>query len=154
MGFYKSLGSVEDRARFKAALLSRLDEKRGYLGISYFIVCALWRTDSLPDALQKARRGLPVGESRVFGLSNTLMLLNGLLKYRHLDFTNQMLDEIERMIHGLDEHPFLIPAKLAAIRTSRLSGSKAGVVSGAAEAPMWVFGYGSLMWDGWEEPLL
>jgi hypothetical protein len=130
MGFYKNLGSVEDRARFKAALLKRLDEKKGYLGISYFIVCALWRTGSLADALQKARRDLPVGESRVFGLSNILMLLNGLLKYRYLDFTNQVLDEIERMIHGLDEHPFLIPAKLAAIRTSRLSGKKSDVVSG------------------------
>jgi len=63
---------------------------------------------------------LPADERKVFGLSNVLMLLNGLLKYRHLDSTNDMLDEIERMIHGLDEHPFLIPARIAPIRASRL----------------------------------
>ena len=57
----------------------------------------------------------------VFGLSNVLMLLNGLLKYRHPDFTNDMLDEIERMIHWLDEDLFLIPAKVAAIRATRLA---------------------------------
>jgi hypothetical protein len=71
--------------------------------------------------MSAASKALPAGESKVFGLSNILMLLNGLLKYRHPDFTNQMLDEIERMIHGLDEHPFLIPTKIAAIRARRLS---------------------------------
>jgi hypothetical protein len=32
-----------------------------------------------------------------------------------------MLDEIERMIHGLSEHPFMIPGKLTAVCASRLS---------------------------------
>lgn len=123
--FYKSLGSDEDRARFKTALLDRLHPTKGYLPVSYFIVCVSLCVDSLVEALQKARRDLPAGESRVFGLSNVLMLINGLLKYRHPDFTNQMLDEIERTIHGLNEHPFLIPAKLAAIRTGRLSEPRA-----------------------------
>jgi hypothetical protein len=53
------------------------------------------------------------------------MILNGLLRYRHPDFTDQMLDEIERMTHGLEEHPFLIPAKIAAIRASRLAKPQA-----------------------------
>jgi hypothetical protein len=56
----------------------------------------------------------------VFGLSNALMLLNGLLRYRHPDFTDEMLDDIERFLVGLKEHPFQIPEKLAAIRTARL----------------------------------
>jgi hypothetical protein len=34
-----------------------------------------------------------------------------------------MLDEIERLTHGLQEHLFLIPAKIAAIRASRLPKS-------------------------------
>jgi len=121
VGFYQRLSSDDERTRFKAVLLDRLDANRGYLKISYFIVCVLMSVGSLADALQKARRDLPDGETRVFGLSNVLMLLNGLLKYRHPDFTNQMLDEIERMIHGLSEHPFMIPRKLAAVRASRLS---------------------------------
>ena len=54
------------------------------------------------------------------------MLLNGLLKFRYPDFTSEMLDEIERMIHGLTEHTFLIPAKIAAIRASRLQAAPEG----------------------------
>jgi hypothetical protein len=122
VGFYRHLDSDEERARFKAVLLDPLDANRGYLKISYFIVCVLMCIGALADALQKARRDLP-SEKRVFGLSNILMLLNGLLKYRHLDFTSQMLDEIERMIHGLGEHPFMIPGKIAAIRARRLSAA-------------------------------
>src|SRR6185295_16030040 len=133
--FYKSLGSDEDRACFRTSLLDRLDPKKGYLAVSYFIVCVLLCVDSLPDALQKARRDLQAGESRVFGLSNILMLLNVLLKYRHPDFTNQMLDEIERMIHGLNEHPFLIPAKIAAIRASRLSKPEPFIANTITKAP-------------------
>jgi hypothetical protein len=48
------------------------------------------------------------------------MLLNGLLRYKHPEFSDGMLDEIERMLNGLNEHPFLIPTKLAAIRAHRL----------------------------------
>lgn len=131
--FHRGLSSDDERGRFVKALIDRLDDKKGYLAVSYFIVAVLWRVGSLPDALQKAKRDLPVGESRVFGLSNILMLLNGLLKYRHPDFTNQMLDEIERLIHGLDEHPLLIPAKVAAIRASRLLPGGNLVIEGRKE---------------------
>ncbi len=87
----------------------------------YFIVAVLFRTDYLGEALRKAKADLPLNDSKLWGLSNVLMLINGLLKYRHPEFTSEMLDEVERMIHGLDEHPFLIPAKLAAIRANRLA---------------------------------
>lgn len=119
---YTGLKSDEERQQFIKTLLDRLDAQRGYLDISYFIVLVLLTIGTLPEALLKAKNVLPTGETRVFGLSNVLMLLNGLLKYRHPDFTNTMLDEIEKMLHGLDEHPFLIPAKIAAIRAGRLSG--------------------------------
>jgi hypothetical protein len=119
--FYNGLTSDEERARFKTALLDRLHPQKGYLAVSYFIAAALMRVDAFSEALEKAKRDLPAGETRAFGLSNILMLINGLLRYRYPDFTNQMLDDIERTIHGLNEHPFLIPAKLAAIRTARLA---------------------------------
>jgi hypothetical protein len=45
-GFYQRLDSDEDRAHFKAVLLDRLDANKGYLGISYFIVCVLMRIGS------------------------------------------------------------------------------------------------------------
>lgn len=123
-GFYNGLTSEEERKRFRMALLERLSEKKGYLVISYFIVSVLWNAGRLEEALVKAKRDLPDGEAQVFGLSNILMLINGLLKYRHSEFTNEMLDEIERFIHGLTEHPFLIPAKIATIRAGRLAARK------------------------------
>lgn len=124
IGFYSGFTSDDERQRFVKALLDRLDADRGYLAVSYFIVCVLWRVGSLTEALQKARRDLPAGEGKVFGLSNVLMLLNGLLKYRHQDFTNQMLDEIERLTHGLNEHTFMIPGKIAAIRAGILRATE------------------------------
>jgi hypothetical protein len=120
LSFYGRLSGEDERATFANALLNRLDEKAGYLVVSYFIVAVLWRTGFLSEALRKARRSLPENEHRAFGLSNVLMLLNGLLRYRHPDFSGEMLDEIERMLNGLEEHPFLIPTKLAAIRAHRL----------------------------------
>jgi hypothetical protein len=123
MALYRGLESDEEKGRFVKALLDRLDARRGYLAVSYFMVAVLWRVGSFADALRKAREALPENETRVFGLSNVLMLLNGLLKYRYPEFTNEMLDEIERMTHGLKEPVFRIPAKIAAVRTSRLSGS-------------------------------
>jgi hypothetical protein len=120
--FNKRLSSDVEHARLVTALLDRLDAKRGYLSISYFIVCVLCYLGHLDEALRKARHDLPEGDDKMFGLSNALMLLNGLLKYRHPDFTNEMLDEIERLTHSLGkEHLFQIPAKIAAIRASRLS---------------------------------
>jgi hypothetical protein len=124
IGFHGGFTSDDERQRFVKALLDRLDAGRGYLAVSYFIVCVLWRMGSLTQALQKARRDLPAGEGRVFGLSNVLMLLNGLLKYRHPDFTNEMLDETERLTHGLNEHTFMIPGKIAAIRAGRLRATE------------------------------
>ena len=120
VNFYRGLSIDEERSRFVEALLTRLDKSRGYLGVSYFIVAVLWKVGSLNDALQKVKRDLPEDDTRSWGFSNVLMLLDGLLRYRHPDFTNPMLDEIERLTHGLKEHAFSIPAKLAAIRANRL----------------------------------
>ena len=122
MAFYESL-SANEREQFASALLARMDGK-AYLPVTYFIVCVLWKIGRLKDALEKAKANLPHGEIKVFGLSNALMLLNGLLRYRHPDFTNAMLDDIERFLVGLNEHPFQIPEKLAVIRTARLRAGR------------------------------
>ena len=124
LAFHNRLSTAEERDQFTTALLDRMDGK-GYLRVTYFIVCALWKIGKLHEALGRAKTELPQGEIRVFGLSNTLMLLNGLLRYRHPDFTNEMLDDIEKFVVGLKEHPFQIPEKIAAIRTARLIGPQA-----------------------------
>ncbi len=90
----RGLESTEETQRFVYSLPDRLAADRGYLVVSYFIVVVLWRIGLLSDALQRAKRDLPEKEARFFGLSNVLMLLNGLLKYRHPEFNDQMLDEI------------------------------------------------------------
>ncbi len=120
MAFYQRLSTPEEKDQFVAALLNRIDKDKGYSRVSYFIVCALWKIGKLSAALEKAKAELPQGEIKVFGLSNTLMMLNGLLRYRHPDFTTGMLDDIEKFVHGLQEHPFQIPEKIAAIRAARL----------------------------------
>jgi len=124
--FYEGL-SANEKEQFASALLARMDGK-AYLPMTYFIVCVLWKIGRLKDALEKAKANLPQGEIKVFGLSNALMLLNGLLRYRHPDFTNEMLDDIERFLVGLKEHPSQIPEKLAAIRTARLMASREKLV--------------------------
>ena len=122
IAFYQDL-SANEKEQFASALLARMDGK-AYPPVTYFIVCVLWKIGRLKEALEKAKASLPQGEIKVFGLSNALMLLNGLLRYRHPDFTNEMLDDIERFLIGLKEHPFQIPEKLAAIRTTRLMAGR------------------------------
>lgn len=124
LALYSALTHQDERNRLIWALLDRMDEKKGYLRISYFIVCVLWKVGSLHDALQTARKALPQGDIKEFGLSNVLVLLNGLLRYRYPDFTAEMLDDIERFIHGFTEHTFMIGEKIATIRALRLLTSE------------------------------
>lgn len=120
LALYGSLSFDEERSRFAAALYDRLCPDKGYLRIAYFIFLTLWKVDLFSDALDVAKRSLPQGETRDFGLSNVLMLLNGLLRYQHEIFTGEMLDEIEEFMDGLNEHTFLVAEKIMAIRAKRL----------------------------------
>lgn len=106
--------------QFANALLNRLQDHKGYARVAYLIVLALWKIGLLNEALEAAMFGLPEDDQRDFGLSNTLMMLNGLLRYRNFDFTSEMLDTIERFLDGSKEHSFRISHKIAAIRAQRL----------------------------------
>lgn len=128
MAFYGRLATAPERDQFASALLSRMDGKV-YLRVTYFIVCVLWKIGRLREGLERAKAKLPQGEMVAFGLSNTLMLFNGLLRYRHVDFTNDMLDDIEKFLLGLNEHPFQVPEKIAAIRTGRLMENRKQISS-------------------------
>ena len=77
--FYDSIDSKDGRETFVTALLNRL-QNGTYLSVSYFIVAVLWKIGWHAQALQKAKAELPLGDDKEFGLSNVLMLLNGLLK--------------------------------------------------------------------------
>lgn len=125
LAFNTRLSSPEEHGRLIGALIGRLGESNGYLRVSYFIVYALWRLGHFREALDAAKKALPQGEIKAFGLSNILMLLNGLLRYRHPDFTAEMLDQVEGFVHGMSEHSFLIQEKIVAIRTARLRSGAA-----------------------------
>jgi hypothetical protein len=71
-----------------------------------------------PQFFEVARETLLGDED--YGFSNCLTLLDGLLRLRHPDFPDELLDEIEDFIHGTGEHPFAIPERIAAIRAGRL----------------------------------
>jgi hypothetical protein len=47
--------SEEEKKRFEAVLLERIDPDRGYLCVTYFIVCALWKAGKLPEALGRVK---------------------------------------------------------------------------------------------------
>lgn len=117
---YARLKTDDERERYTNALLSRLQEDRGYARVAYLIVMALWKVGLLGEALDAAMFGLPEDDQRSFGMSNVLMLLNAMLRFQHFQFTDDELDTIERFIQSSGEHPFRIPQKIAAIRACRI----------------------------------
>lgn len=117
---FARLPTDDERERFVNMLLDRLNEEKGYARITYLIVCMLWQIEFLEEALEAAKFGLQENDMKTYGLSNVLMLFNGLLRYRHPDFSDQMLDMLERFLQGSDEYSFRIPQKIAAIRSRRL----------------------------------
>lgn len=120
LALYARLSSNEERERFANALLIRLQDEKGYARVAYLIVLTLLKIGLLGEALEAAMVGLPENDLKDFGLSNALMMLNGLLRYRHSEFTPDMLDTIERFLQGSQEYSFRIPQKIAAIRAQRL----------------------------------
>lgn len=123
LALYSRLVSDAERERFTNALLNRLQNEIGYARVAYLIVLVLLNIGKLGEALEAAKFGLLENEQKDFGLSNVLMMLNGLLCYRHLNFTSDMLDKIEHFVHGTQEYSFRIPQKIAAIRALRLLSS-------------------------------
>jgi hypothetical protein len=121
LSIYARLNTADEHERYINALLSRLQEDRGYAKVAYLIVMALWKVGQLGEALDAAIFGLPEDDQRNFGMSNVLMLLNAMLRFQHFQFTDDELDTIERFIQNSCEYPFRIPQKIAAIRASRIT---------------------------------
>lgn len=120
VNLYPRLASDEERKRFLDALTSRIRPGCEYTQIAYFIAAVLWRTQNLELGLTTIGHTLDVEDRKTHAVSNVLMLFNGLLRYRHSEFSETELDTIERFIHPLDIGAFHIPDKIAAIRALRL----------------------------------
>ncbi len=120
MALYERSAAGDERERFATALLTRLQSDRGYGRVAYLIVLVLWKIGRLDQALAAAIAGLPSGDQKEFGLSNSYMMLNGMLRHKHPDFTPEALDAIESALRQTAEHPFRIPQKIAAVRAHRI----------------------------------
>jgi hypothetical protein len=119
ISFYNSLSSDEDKQTFSSCLLNRLSKASEYSDIGYFIFYISFKTGKLSEALPIAKKDL-FGDKK-HGFSNLLMIVDGLLGCEHTSFSDNDLNEIEKFVHGLQEHPFRIPEKINAIRTLRVT---------------------------------
>ncbi len=76
------------------------------------------RLGDIAAVLAKARNDLRGDSAHGFG--DLLILLDGLLRLDHPSFTDEMLDQIEEFVNGLDEHTFHIEERVNAIRAWRM----------------------------------
>jgi hypothetical protein len=118
IALYHRSATEEERERFRSALLARVTKDSIYAPIAYLPLLVALDLDFAPRLFAVARERLLGDED--YGFSNCLMLLDGLLRLRHPDFSDELLDEIENLVHGTGEHPFAIPERIAAIRAARL----------------------------------
>jgi len=116
---FRRLRSNDEKNLFATVLLSRITEDGEYTPISYFIVYVLFRVRRLDDVLNKAKETL--SKAPEHALSNVLMLIDGLLRFRHADFRNSELDSIEKFLDDQKEYAFKISERIAAVRAHRLS---------------------------------
>jgi hypothetical protein len=116
---FQSLSSDDERSRFTSALLRRLSRGTEYSPIGYLILLVLFRTGRFTDAVHAARRELQ-GDIEP-GFSGLLRMVDGLLRFEHPGFTNEQLDEIERLVETIVEPTFGIRERVAAIRAFRLA---------------------------------
>jgi hypothetical protein len=114
---YQKLDSDVERDGYVAILLSRLSKDSEYAPIGYLIMYTLFQIGYLPQALEKAKEDLQ--RDSEYGFSDLLRLLDGLLKFKHPEFDDTLLDKIEKFIQGIDEHTFRIQERLVAIRADR-----------------------------------
>lgn len=116
---FEKLKNKEDQEIFIKSLLDRLSREKEYALIGYLIFLALFRIGKLEMAFAVAKKKLYKDSG--YGFSDALRLLDGLLRFEHGEFSNDLLEKIELFVDGLDEHVFRIPERLSAIRAYRLN---------------------------------
>lgn len=127
---YASLSDSE-QFRFVAALRRRLSRYGECAPVAYLSLLVLFRTGNLKEALSTARAYLQGDESA--GFSEFLLLLDGLLRFEHRNFSDMMLDEVQRFIDSLDDYAFGIPDRLQEIRRKRRTTTPTTVLESLRE---------------------
>ena len=119
LNLYGRLDNDEEKERFFNALFIRLNKSSEYAPVGYLVLFVCFSLDRLDDVIEEATKNLQ-GDNG-YGFSDSLRLLDALLKFRHSSFTPENLDSIERSLATVKEHTFHIAERLAAIRAYRLS---------------------------------
>ena len=118
LGVWQELKTPEERETFIDSLLDRLGRGTEYSAVAYLIGLVLFRVGKLGDGIAKARKDL--AGDQVHGFSNLLRVIDGLLRFEHASFSDVLLDRLEQTLEGVEEHPFRVPQRIAAVRAHRL----------------------------------
>ena len=119
INLYNKLEKTNDKTIFVNFLLSRLSRDKEYASVGYLILLVLFRIGKLEMAFNIAKEKLYKDQS--YGFSDSLRILDGLLRFEHISFSVELLEKIEIFIDSLDEYLFRIPERLSAIRAFRLN---------------------------------
>jgi hypothetical protein len=115
---FDKLERRDDEPVFFDALFGRMGGS--YARVAYLIVLVALRIGQLELALDAAIEKLPAEDGDDHALSNIQMMLNGMLKFRHQDFSEDDLDAVETFVSRLKAPPTLrIREKVASIRAIR-----------------------------------
>jgi transcription termination factor NusB len=137
--YYNEIIDDAEKELFINSLISRLNREKEYYCVSYLILYVLFRIGRLNDGLVAAEFGLQNKQSFLdrilrrrpknellevhqrYGFSDSLGLINGLLRYEHHSFTDIDLDLLEEFIDNVEEHTFRIEEKINSTRSFRLN---------------------------------
>ena len=115
-----NLLTPEQRELFIKYMLNRLSNKIAYVKVAYFNFFVLFRIGKMKEAFDIVK--VELQEDLEYGLSNLLMILNGLLKCEHHNFSKKMLDDIEQFLKDVKTKDFVdrIKEKINTIRTLQI----------------------------------
>jgi hypothetical protein len=140
--YYETINEETDKELFTNSLLARIDREKEYFCVSYLIIYVLFRIGKLADGLDAVKNRFPpkptwldillrrkpaeklLEDHQRHGYSDTLGMINGLLRYEHQSFAENDLDVVEEFVTGIEECSFQIEEKINSVRSYRLTHNK------------------------------
>ena len=111
--------STETQKRIIISSLSqRINKNSEYLNVAYLILFALFELKKFSQGLIIARKKL-YGDNKN-GFSDVLRMIDTLLRFRHSEFSDKDLQDIEKLIDSVSESTFEIPQRINSIRIKRI----------------------------------
>lgn len=117
LNLYKNASKGKKKI-FIQALLDRIDRKSEYRDVAYLIIFVLFLCGFLKEGLVVAKKDLL--NDKAHGFSDMLRLIDLLLAFRYQEFDDKALNEIEKLVFSVQEHPFRIKERVNAVRVKGL----------------------------------